>query len=112
MRARRVNVQVPELHIADACNGMLKIVPGIKVLNVYWTSTWFKTKFGPSGSAVGVERVPAPALPQPEEVQVSQLAICPEPVPLTPVPVAELMFICEQTWTDAPVGFQTAPVRS
>ena len=92
IRARRVNVQVPELHIGEACNGRLKMVPGINVLKVYWISTWFNTKFGASGSALGVERVPAPAVPQPDEVQVSQFEICAAPVPFTPDP-DELVFI-------------------
>jgi hypothetical protein len=55
-------------------------------------STWFNTKLGASGSALGAG-LPPPAAPQPDEVQVSQLANWAAPEPLTPDPVPALMFI-------------------
>jgi hypothetical protein len=90
--AWRKNVQLPPLHIADACRGILKILPGIKVLNVYWISTRFSTKVGASGSAVGTGK-PAPlvpALPQPALVHLSQLVRSAPLVVFTPFPLTSI----------------------
>ena len=111
IRARRVNTHVLEVHIPEnACKGILKIRPLIKGLKVYVISTSFRTKFGASGSELGAG-LPVPALPHPELVHVSQFAFWLLPDPLTPEPDPfRLMGL--QTCTEAPVGFQTAPVIS
>jgi hypothetical protein len=94
----------------NACNGILKICPGMRGLNEYEMSIWFKTKLGASGSVLGIG-VPVPTLPHPELVQVSQFEFWVVPDPFTPEP-EPLVLIGLHTWTDAPVGFQSAPVIS
>jgi hypothetical protein len=108
--AWRLKVQFPpELHSGEACKGILNNFPGIKVLNVYVISTWFRMKLGASGSA-GCKGLPAAAVLHPELVQVSQLERRLAPVPFTPELAAILIGL--HTRTDAPVGFQRAPVMS
>ena len=88
----RVKVQLPlEPQIpVKACMGILKILPRINGGNVYWMSTRFVTKSGASGSALGTG-LPFPALPQPEEVQVSQFVRKAPLAVFTPLP-EESMF--------------------
>jgi hypothetical protein len=108
----RLNTQLPlEPQIpVKARSGILKIAPRISGGNVYWMSTRLVTNSGASGSALGTG-LPFPAVPQPEEVHVSQLVRKAPLAVFVPLP-EEFRFAWLQTWTDAPVGFQTDPVKS
>jgi hypothetical protein len=73
-------------------------------------STRLVTYSGASGSALGTG-LPLPAVPQPEDVHVSQFVRKAPPAVFVPLP-EEFRFDWLQTWTDALVGFQTDPVKS